>query len=78
MAELTKENVKEMFHGTEFEYFVAFINGKDNEVIHMVGYMEQPTVADVSTAIEEMHTDEDFGVPVEVLNTFVMKIFSFK
>jgi hypothetical protein len=77
MADLTKENVKEMFGGTEFKYFVAFTNLEDNEIIHMVGFMEPPAVADVVSAVEELKVDEDFGIPSDIVDQFGMRIFSF-
>lgn len=66
-----------MFDGEEFKYFVAFVDFETNEILHLVGYMEQPAVRDVLGAIDELKNDEDFGMDSNLVDSLMIRIFSF-
>ena len=44
---------------------VVELNG---EVIHMVGYTEQPTENDFVSFYKELYSDKEFGIPISVLD----------
>lgn len=79
MPELTKENVKEMIGESdmEWEFFVAFVKEPENEIVHIIGYLEPPLVCDITSAIEELKTSEEFGQPADLVDILRLRIFQF-
>ena len=77
MADLTKETVKEIFNGTEYVYFMAFVEEEKNEVLHIVGFMESPSVGQVTDIINEVKSDPEFKLEPEFVDTLQLRIFSF-
>jgi len=73
--EFTEERIYEE-EINKWNYWLVFEN--DNEVVHCVGFMEEPQENDITHILEELKTDEEIKLSEEVLENITYSIMNKK
>jgi len=71
--EFTEERIQEE-QINKWNYWLVFEN--EGDIIHCVGFMEEPKENDISHVLEELKTDEEFKFPSNIVETITYSVMN--